>query len=372
MTANPLAGDLNHILEHTGGLWEELRGKRIFITGGTGFFGCWLLESFLWANARLGLEAEAVVLSRDPEAFAQKVPHLARHPAISLHQGDIRSFSFPGGHFSHVIHAATESSVKLMKAEDPLSTVDAIVGGTRRALDFALQCGAKKFLLTSSGAVYGKQPSGLTHIPEDYNGAPDPMDTGAAYGNGKRLAEHLCALYAKQHGLETKIARCFAFVGPYQPLDAHFAIGNFIGNALLGQPVIIKGDGTPYRSYLYATDLIVWLLTILISGEPMRPYHVGSDVPVSIAELARLVARLPDSPVPVQILGTPKPETLPERYIPETRLTQASLGLQITVGIEEALRRTWAFHAASSKQPLPKAPCETSKIVHRATAPHRC
>jgi nucleoside-diphosphate-sugar epimerase len=178
---NPLENDLEHILAHTSSLWDELRGERIFITGGTGFFGCWLLESLAWANDRLGLNASALVLTRNPETFRSKVLHLAAHPAIQFHQGDVRDFLFPAGHFSYIIHAATEASAKL-NAENPLLMLETIVEGTRRTLEFARQCGAKKFLLTSSGAVYGKQPPDLTHMPEEYLGGPDPLDPRSAYG----------------------------------------------------------------------------------------------------------------------------------------------------------------------------------------------
>src|SRR5262249_54395940 len=152
------------------------------------------LESFAWANDKLDLGAQAVVLTRAPEAFRTKAPHLAGHRAIALHQGDVRHFDFPAGRFSHVIHAATESSSGLNE-RDPLRMLDSIVEGTRRVLDFALAAGARKFLLTSSGAVYGKQPPGLTHIPESHAGAPDTMDAGSAYAEGKRVAELLCAIY---------------------------------------------------------------------------------------------------------------------------------------------------------------------------------
>ena len=189
---------------------EELRGQRIFITGGTGFFGCWLLESFAHANARLALDATAVVLSRNPDAFRQKALHLFGNPSIHFVSGDVRKFAFPEGEFSHVIHAGTTSSAPV----PPLEMLDTITAGTRRVLDFAVACGANKFLLTSSGAVYGKQPPDMTHIPETYTGAPDPADPNSAYGEGKRAAELLCAIYHQQHGLEAKIARCFAFVGP--------------------------------------------------------------------------------------------------------------------------------------------------------------
>ena len=338
-TLNPLASDLDHILDHTRDLWDELRGQQIFITGGTGFFGCWLLESFIWANEKLNLNAHAVVLTRSPEAFRIKAPHLAGNEAVTLLQGDVRNFDFPKDLFSHIIHAATESSAKL-NDENPLLMLDTIIEGTRHVLDFAKTCGARKFLLTSSGAVYGKQPPGLTHIPEDYSGAPDPMDPKFAYGHGKRIAEHLCVLYARETNIEMKIARCFAFVGPYLPLDAHFAIGNFIRDALNGGPIIIKGDGTPCRSYLYAADLAIWLWTILFKGQSCRPYNVGSEESLSVAELAHMVAQTFTPTPSVQILKTPSDSKSIERYIPSIKRVSLELQLCPFINLQTAIQRT--------------------------------
>src|SRR5581483_6915122 len=180
--------DREHVLSHTTGLWEEMRGGRLFITGGTGFFGCWLLETFTYVVDRLGLGASAVVLTRNPAAFARKALHLAAHRAVRLHQGDVRDFDFPSGDFSHVIHAATESSTTL-NADDPGTMLDTILSGTRRVLDFARQARVRKLLLTSSGAIYGRQPPEQIHVPEDYQGGPDPCDVRAAYAEGKRIAE---------------------------------------------------------------------------------------------------------------------------------------------------------------------------------------
>ena len=340
---NPLADDLNHVLAHTQGLWDELRGQRIFVTGGTGFFGCWLLESFAWANDQLKLGASAVVLTRDPAAFRAKAPHLASHPAISFHTGDIRSFDPPPGSFSHVIHAATEASAKL-NDERPLLMFDTIVEGTRRVLEFARESGAGKFLLASSGAVYGRQPPELTHIPEDFSGGPDPTQPQWAYGEGKRAAEMLCALYARQYGVSPKIARCFAFVGPYLPLDIHFAIGNFIRDALKGGPIRVNGDGTPYRSYLYAADLAIWLWTILLKGHSCRAYNVGSDTPLAIADLARLVAAAVDPSVEVIVARQTNTRKSPERYVACTARAREELGLRQTIGLPEAISRTIVWH----------------------------
>ena len=339
MPSNPLGTDLDHILAHTDGLWEELRGQRIFITGGTGFFGCWLLESFAWANAKLGLNARAVVLSRNPVAFAKKAPHLTMDKAITFHSGDVRDFKFPTGSYSHVIHAATEASAKLNQ-ENPLLMLDTIVEGTRHTLDFAAACGAKKFLLTSSGAVYGRQPSTMTHISEGYPGAPDPLDPASAYGEGKRAAELLCEIYRQRYGIETKIARCFAFVGPYLPLDAHFAIGNFIRDALAGGPIKVQGDGTPRRSYLYAADLAIWLWTILFRGQPGRPYNVGSDEATKIAGIAQSVARSVSGDIQIIIDKKCDASHAIQRYVPAVERSRQELQLNVWISVAQAIQKT--------------------------------
>ena len=342
MSENPLSTDLNHILDHTRDLWDELRGERIFITGGTGFFGCWLLESFLWANQKLDLRAHATVLTRRPASVKQALPHLMLDPAVSLHAGDVRNFEFPKGQYSYIIHAAAESNAKLTQ-ENPLLVLDTIIQGTRHTLDFAVHGKAKKFLLTSSGAVYGKQPADLTHIPEEYPGAPDPLDPRSAYGIGKRTAEQLCALYQKQYGLPSTIARCFAFVGPYLPLDIHFAIGNFIRDVMSGGPIIIKGDGTPYRSYLYTADLAIWLWTILLRGTSGCAYNVGSEESLTIAEVARRVASSISSDAKVEILGRKQINQSVERYVPSTERAITQLTLRQTIDLDTAIQRTVQF-----------------------------
>lgn len=354
MVRPPLpATDLDHILAHTEALWPALAGERLFITGGTGFFGTWLLESLLHARRRLQLDIRATVLSRAPERFLQRHPHLAGQPALEWWRGDIRDFDFPSVAHTRIIHAATETYVR-EQPEAPLSTFDTIVQGTRRVLDFALHTGAQQVLLISSGAIYGPQPLDRIHVPEQHLGAPDCTDQASAYGEGKRTAELLCTLYHEQHGLDVKIARCFAFVGPHLPLDKHFAIGNFMDNVLHDCDIAIQGDGTPLRSYMHTADLVIWLLTILLRGAPLRPYNVGSDHALSIAELARQVAvSLPGREPQVHIARPPEPGKPPARYVPDTSRAREELGLEVRIPLADAIRRTLGWHLRGKKSANP-------------------
>ncbi len=337
------AADLDLILQQTEPLWDEVRNQRLFITGGTGFFGTWLLSSFMSVNQTLSLHATATVLTRDPAQFAARAPHLAKHPAITLLQGDARTFRAPSGNFDFVLHAATDV-VAPATAASPLDRYASISDSTARMLDFAATHATRKFLLTSSGAVYGKQPSTLSHIPEDYIGAPDVLTPTSAYGEGKRTSELMCALYAQQTSIEFKIARCFAFVGPRLPLESNFAIGNFIHDAMRGAPIQVAGDGTPMRSYLYAADLAVWLWTILFTAPSMQAFNVGSEEPISIADLARLTAQTLNPQLRVEIAQQSIEGSSPLRYVPSAQRAQQQLGLRRTVSLSESIRRTAAWH----------------------------
>lgn len=343
MTPPLPSADLDFILANTRNLWLEMRNQRIFITGGTGFFGCWLVESFVHINRVEKLGARATILTRDPIAFAHKCPHLASDPAITLLAGDVRDFTYPDGEFRYVIHAATEASAK-QAAENPIEMLTTILRGTERVLEFAPGHGAQKFLLTSSGAVYGRQPSSVTHLSEDYAGAPNPLNCDSVYSEGKRAAELMCAVYGAKYGIECKIARCFAFVGPHLPLDGHFAIGNFIRDAMRGDSVNVNGDGTPKRSYMYAADLAIWLWTILFRAPAMEAFNVGSDRAISILELAHTVAAEIGSPANVRVAQHTVPGAKVQQYVPSIRKAKQKLGLKCEVSLEDAIHRTAAWH----------------------------
>ena len=320
------------------GVGQILSGKRIFLTGGTGFFGKWLQLSFDYIVKKSGIKAELVVLSRDPEKFLRNNPGFRDLAGISYAAGDIRDFSFPQGGFDYIIHAATEASVKLA-AENPQEMYSVIVDGTERMLKMGAEKAVKRLLYVSSGAVYGKQPPEISHMPEDFLDSEEFRVPDDPYGKGKYDAEKICL----STGLETVVARPYAFVGPFLPLDAHFAVGNFIRNCLNRQAIEIQGDGTPLRSYMYAADLVEWLWTIFAEGRDGIAYNIGSEQTISIYELAKAVAACFSRKTEIIVLQQPVTGP-PLRYVPSVLRVRNEFGLEQYFDLSQALKKTINFY----------------------------
>jgi dTDP-glucose 4,6-dehydratase/UDP-glucose 4-epimerase len=329
---------------------EALRGARLFVTGGTGFFGRWLLDYLAHVHDRYDIHLGVTVLTRDRLAFARAhhgVAHLLDHPAIRFVEGDVRDFDYPDGRFSHVIHGAHTTARATFNRENPLIQFDTACVGARRVLDFAVQTCARRFLMLSSGSVYSASPAVLTRIPEDFAGAPLTYDVSAALNHGKRAAEFQCAYYGQRNGLKTVIARCFSFVGPGLPLDIHYAVGNFIRDALWGDAVVVNGDGSPVRSYLDVGDWVVWSLAMLTRAPSGAVYNVGSDVAISILELATRVRDLlaPDKPIIVLAANTGKVNR--NIYVPNISRAREDLQLDIWTPLDESIRSMAEFALAA-------------------------
>jgi len=295
--------DLKDIL-HWVGDWSALQGARIFITGGTGFFGTWMLSVLLHADRTLDLQIRVTVLSRNPEAFASRHPELANSPSLKFIRGDVKIGPIPVEPCDYVMHLATTAASETFHGEDQLKKLETLYFGTKNVLDFAVASGAKKVLFTSSGVAYGPIDQFPEGVPESYLGGPDLSRADSALGEGKRVAEYLCAYYGEKYGLNCAIARCFAFVGPLLPLDLHYAIGNFISNAINHQDILVHGDGTPVRSYMYIADATAWLLRLLMSDKAGGAYNIGASHSIAVADLAFMVQEVLAPTSKVLILGS--------------------------------------------------------------------
>lgn len=320
---------------------------KLFLTGGTGFFGKSILRRLI-KYAQISPDAkppEVSILSRRPEFFLSKHPEFKGISWIKFYSGNVNDFdTLPTlNGVTHVIHAAGDSTD--VEGMTDLDKFDQIITGTRNILELSKRSHVQKFLFISSGAAYGSQPSNILAMPENYFGMPNPLASGSVYGVAKRGAENLCSIYGKLYNMHITIARCFAFVGGDLPLNAHFAIGNFIRDALgEGNLIRVSGNGYPMRSYLYQDDLADWLIKILNEGESGEAYNVGSDFSISIKELAELVCATL-SPSKKLIISNTAPQNQGLNcYIPDITKAKNELGLKVTTSLVESIELTANAH----------------------------
>lgn len=321
----------------------RIDGKRLILSGATGFFGANLLALLSYLYGR-GARFEVSALSRDPAAFFARHTWARSLSWLSLQAGDVRKpWPMQSAH-ELMLHAATDT--KATAHRDPQAVFDDQLLGTRRALEAAAACGIRRLLLTGSGAQYGG-PQPQDGFDEDAAQACDPTSATSAYGEGKRVAELLAALFAQKHDCAVVNTRCFAFVGPGLPLDGHFAIGNFIGDALAGRSIQLASTGAALRSYLYGADLALWLLLLLLEAPGGSSFNVGSDEGVTVLALAQRVgaALAPELQVTAGISADNGPRLC---YLPRISRARSCQGLDVWTPLDLAITRTAAWHRARS------------------------
>lgn len=308
----------------------------LLVIGGTGFFGKSILDSFTRGGLKTWGVKRVIAMSRNAESLRKEAPQLISS-GVELHSADITTTSrLPAADI--VIHAAASTDAARYLSR-PLEEQQNIQAGTYNYCKLAKTFHAgSKILYVSSGAVYGKQPEGMTHIPEEYeaNNLSELSEGKRDYAIAKNDAEEAVKNLGQQ-GLSVSIARCFAFVGPWLPRNQHFAIGNFIEDGLQGRPITVKANKAVYRSYMYADDLVEWMMTIAHHASPECPvYNVGSDQAVLMGDLARLVANEfgVDTRIP-EITYTDV-----DRYIPSIEKGKRELGLSFRHDLISAIRYT--------------------------------
>ncbi len=317
---------------------------KILLTGGSGFLG----KSFLsWLKQQKTEIQEVYVLSRHPERLG-RFPEFREFP-FDVHYipHDIRESLDKVVSVDYVIHAATESKTRLGESNPELMK-EVIVVGTQNVLDYCLAKQVSRLLYVSSGSVYGRGGRRSGGFIENEKACPDRND---AYAFSKWKAEKLCRQFAHKNDLSFSIARCFAFVGPYLPINAHFAIGNFIRDAVNGGPIIIEGDGLPVRSYLYSDDLAEWLWEILLLGRNNEVYNVGSNEGLTLKEWAKMVAVTASPSVEVIIKGEFTKSSAASVYVPDIRKVQEELKLDVKWDPKSAILKTLHYHYDKSHFP---------------------
>jgi dTDP-glucose 4,6-dehydratase len=333
--------DLKFIEDGLESTLHRIKGNIFFISGSTGFIGKCLVETLVWINRSKKLNIKIYSISRNPEAFFIKYPHFRGYDEFILLKGNIRDKTIPFDEVSvdSIIHAATD----VVSESSPEEIFESCIYGTQNILKFAKVHSCKRILLLSSGAVYGILPDELNAFMETYKGGIDLSSPKSAYALGKKSSEWMLQQYVSEATIT--IARCFAFVGPYLPLDSHFAIGNFIRDVMMKKDIEIKGDGTPLRSYLYTADLCLWLLKILFEGESGEVFNVGGNEAISIENLASVIKEIELSDVEIQIhqISTSSSQ---DKYLPNIDKIFKRFNLRQSVNLRQAIQKTILWNRA--------------------------
>lgn len=306
----------------------------LLVIGGSGFFGKSILDMFQRGNLKPWRIDKLIAMSRNAEQLKYDVPELLSGDVELLSADITTAVSIPEAEYVIFAAASTDARNYLNAGERERANIQA------GALNYCRLVRKKpktiKTLFVSSGAVYGTQPPEISNIDETYqfNNPIDIPDGKRDYAEAKRDAE----LFIKklgEDGYPVSIARCFTFVGKYLPRDRHFAIGNFIADGLASRSIEVKANHLVYRSYMYADDLVVWMIEILLNANLTCPvFNVGSDEAVTLPELADKIGN--HFGVEVRCVEIATKEI--DRYVPSIQKARDLLGLKLSVNLNQAIQ----------------------------------
>lgn len=318
---------------------QHIEGKELLILGGTGFFGQALLSELVPAVDARRVRTRIVVTTRSAARATALAPVYA-HPCIQLvevdfeHQSRVQVALRP----DYILHMATTSARETFSGKGQLRKFELLVNATRAVCDVLTNGAAPaRVVFTSSGVVYGPEmPHGGFRETDPVR--INPLDPASSLAMGKVASEYLLSAHCAELGIPLSIARCFSFVGPHLPTDIHYAIGNFVSDALAGRDIVIRGDGQDIRSYMHVRDAVRWICHLLFSSDAPPVVNVGSPEPLSIEELARRVADLINPAARVRILGEgPTTDNFRRRsYWPDVTLAR-SLGLSLSMDLSRSV-----------------------------------
>ena len=354
-----LSEDLDYINTNLREEFGRMAGKNLLITGGAGFLGYYLVQAVLHFNTMVDSASRIQVTVYDN--FKRGLPGwltmLQADPNLRLERRDmIQPLPTDIGNFQFIIHAAGIAS-PIYYRKYPLQTIDANINGLRNLLDYSvLQAdrsgGFEGFLFFSSSEIYGDPPPEAIPTSEDYRGNVSCTGPRACYDESKRFGETLCVTFARQHGVDVKMARPFNNYGPGLKITDGRVLPDFARNVLAGHDIVMHSDGSPTRTFCYSADAIIGYYKVLVKGQPGEGYNIGIDRPeISMAELAQLVIETASDLFgyrgKLQRAASLEVDYLvdnPNRRCPNIEKARSHLGFNPAILIDEGIRRSLAWY----------------------------
>lgn len=324
---------------------NQLKNKKIFITGGTGYMGKCLLDLLIQGNHELQLNLNITLLTRNIEKFQSSFPLAKNSTILNFIESDIQqAFDQKTHDYDFIIHGATPAAtgnVLEFFKNKPDEVLKTITGGSHQVLNICKKNKDARCLYISSGAVYRGINNDKRIFQEDdwtFNNQI-PSDTDP-YILGKRTAESLFFKASQSQEFKNfSIARCFTFIGPYLPLDIHLLGSSFFTNIMKQEPITINSDGSAVRSFMHSYDLAVWLITLLIKGKAAEVYNVGSDEAITIKDFGEKISVLFHKH---KIVTRNELSCDPSKkyYLPNINKAKQELGLKLKYKLNESIADT--------------------------------
>jgi dTDP-glucose 4,6-dehydratase len=310
---------------------------RVLITGGAGFIGSHLCDSFLKQGH------EVICMDNYSTGARENVSGFAANPRFAFVGNNVSRYIEVQQPLDYVLHFASPAS-PVDYLELPIPTLKVGALGTHNTLGLAL---ARKavYLLASTSEVYGDPL--VRPQSEDYWGNVNPIGPRGVYDEAKRFAEAMTMAYHRYHGLNTRIVRIFNTYGPRMRMRDGRVVPNFITQALKGEPLTVYGEGQQTRSFQYVDDLVAGIHKLLESDHHL-PVNIGNPHEMTVLEFAKKIIELTGSQS--TIVYKPLPEDDPQVRQPDIGKARKILGWEPKVELEEGLLKTIEYFRERLKE----------------------
>jgi dTDP-glucose 4,6-dehydratase len=306
---------------------------RYLVTGGAGFIGSHLCESFLNQGHQV------LCMDNYSTGAKENMAPFLKNPRFRFIDHNVSRFIDVQEPLDYILHFASPAS-PVDYLELPIPTLKVGALGTHNTLGLAKAKNAV-YLLASTSEVYGDPL--VRPQSEEYWGNVNPIGPRGVYDEAKRFAEAMTMAYHRYHGLNTRIVRIFNTYGPRMRLRDGRVVPNFIMQALKGDPLTVYGQGQQTRSFQYVDDLVAGLDKLLKSDHHL-PVNIGNPHEMTVLEFAKKIIELTHSKS--EIVYKPLPEDDPQVRQPDITKAKTILNWEPMVKLEEGLLKTIEYFRA--------------------------